>query len=165
MGNAAPPWVTVMPWLGKALGWGYKALIECPGRIRHSSCCSGNICNGRPMKYAQTWFSSVANHCPETSLFILTKAESYFLAPDPPNFHLISRLCAVDLTHAGTARFSSRNERPAANSYHILKPCSSEGRGKRSSSAAARWLAPRHGAVAPLHAVEITFGCSVKHRI
>lgn len=61
------------------------------------------------MKYAQTWFSS-ANHCPETSLFLLTKAESYFLAPDPPNFQLISRLCAVDLTHAGTARFSSRNE-------------------------------------------------------
>lgn len=96
------------------------------------------------MKYAQTWFSSVANHCPETSLFIFTKAESYFLAPDPPNFQLISRLCAVDLTHAGTARFSSRNERPAANSYYILKHCSLERKGKLYSSAAvaARWLAP-----------------------
>lgn len=96
------------------------------------------------MKYAQTRFSSVANHCPETSLFLLTKAESYFLAPDPPNFQLISRLCAVDLTHAGTARFSSRNERPAANSYCILKLCSLEREGKRSSRAAgtAWWLAP-----------------------
>lgn len=79
---------------------------------------------------------SVASYCPETSLFIFTKAESYFLASDPPNFQLISRLCAVDLTHAGTARFSSRNEGPAANSYYILKHCSLERKGKLYSSAA-----------------------------